>query len=101
MTLAPDRVLAVVTFAIKAFGPITAGRSRAARLVRARDRLAGGAALLHALVVTPALADGEELAIGRRHGGVAAAGIALWRGVPIAAAVVVAAAVTALLRAVT
>jgi hypothetical protein len=56
-------------------------------------------ALLAALVVTAALADGERLAVGPDSAGVAVAGVALWRGLPVPAAVVIAAAGTAALRA--
>jgi branched-subunit amino acid transport protein len=91
---------ALVTFAIKAAGPIAlGGRELPVWFGRVVTLLAP--ALLSALVVTQALADGEELAVGADTAGVAAAGLALWRGVPMAAAVVVAAGVTALLRAVT
>ena len=90
----------VVTFAIKAAGPITlGGRELPDWFARVITLLAP--ALLSALVVTQAFANGQELAVGADTAGVAAAGVALWRGVPIAAAVVIAAAVTALLRAVT
>jgi branched-subunit amino acid transport protein len=89
---------AVVTAAIKAFGPIALGH---------RD-LPGwftdvivlmAPALLAALVVTAALADGDRLAVGPDTVGVAVAGAALWRGANIILGVVIAAAVTAGLRA--
>jgi branched-subunit amino acid transport protein len=89
---------AVVTAMIKAFGPIALGH---------RD-LPGwftdvivlmAPALLAALVVTAALADGDRLAVGADTAGVAVAGAALWRGANIILGVVIAAAVTAGLRA--
>jgi branched-subunit amino acid transport protein len=90
---------AVVTFAIKAAGPVAlGGRELPDWFGRVVALLAP--ALLSALIVTQALADGEALAVGADTAGVAAAGVALWRGLPIVAAVVIAAAVTALLRAV-
>jgi branched-subunit amino acid transport protein len=90
---------ALVTFAIKAAGPIAlGGRELPDWFGRVVALLAP--ALLSALVVTQALADGERLALGADSAGVAVAGVALWRGAPIAAAVVIAAGVTALLRAV-
>ncbi|HEV8152394.1 MAG TPA: AzlD domain-containing protein [Solirubrobacteraceae bacterium] len=90
---------AVVTFAIKAAGPIAlGGRELPDWFARVVTLLAP--ALLSALVVTQIFADGQELGVGADTAGVAAAGVALWRGVPIAAAVVLAAAMTALLRAV-
>lgn len=88
---------AVITFAIKAAGPITlGGRDLPDWFSRVVTLLA--AALLSALVVTQALADGERLAAGADTAGVATAGLLLWRGASIAVAVVVAAAVTAGLR---
>jgi branched-subunit amino acid transport protein len=91
---------ALVTFAIKAAGPIAlGGRELPDWFARVVTLLAP--ALLSALIVTQALANGRDLAVGADTAGVAAAGVVLWRGVPIAAAVVVAAGVTALLRAVT
>jgi branched-subunit amino acid transport protein len=90
---------AVVTFAIKAAGPVAlGGRELPDWFGRVVALLAP--ALLSALIVTQALANGQELAVGADTAGVAAAGVALWRGLPIVAAVVIAAAVTALLRAV-
>jgi branched-subunit amino acid transport protein len=90
---------AVMTFAIKAAGPVAlGGRELPDWFGRVVALLAP--ALLSALIVTQALADGEALAVGADTAGVAAAGVALWRGLPIVAAVVIAAAVTALLRAV-
>ena len=90
---------ALVTFGIKAAGPIAlGGRELPDWFARVVTLLAP--ALLSALVVTQAFANGKELAVGADTVGVAAAGVAMWRGAPIAAAVVVAAGVTALLRAV-
>lgn len=56
-------------------------------------------ALLAALVVSSALADGRHLHIGADTAGVAVAGVALWRGASVIVGVLVAAAVTAALRA--
>jgi branched-subunit amino acid transport protein len=90
---------AAVTFAIKAAGPIAlGGRELPDWFSRVVTLLS--AALLSALVVTQALADGEQLAAGADTAGVATAGVLLWRGAPIAVAVVVAAAVAAGLRAI-
>ena len=58
-------------------------------------------ALFAALVVTQVLADGRDLGVGADTAGVALAGAVVWRGGSMPAAVVVAAATTALLRAVT
>jgi hypothetical protein len=46
------------------------------------------------------LADGDELAVGADTVGLAVAGLAFWRGVPMVGGVLIAAATTALLRAV-
>jgi hypothetical protein len=58
------------------------------------------AAVLAALVVTAALANGQELSIGPDTAGVAAAGIVAWRGGSVITCVVVAAVVCAGLRAI-
>jgi branched-subunit amino acid transport protein len=90
---------ALITAAIKAAGPVAlGGRELPATFTRVIALLAP--ALLAALVVTSALADGRHLAAGADTAGVAVAGVVLWRGAPLVLAVVVAAGVTALLRAV-
>jgi branched-subunit amino acid transport protein len=92
---------ALMTALIKAAGPLAVGgRPLPPRAVRVVALLAP--ALLAALVVTSALADGRELHVGADTAGVVAAGLVVWsRKGGVLAAVVVAAAVTALLRAVT
>jgi branched-subunit amino acid transport protein len=57
-------------------------------------------ALLSALVVTQALADGQRLAVGPETAGVAAGGLIVWRTGSIIGCVVAAAAITAALRAI-
>ena len=90
---------AAVTFAIKAAGPIALGRRDLPGWFT--DVIALMApALLAALVVTAALADGDHLAVGADTAGVGVAGVALWRGVSVVVGVAIAAAVTAALRAV-
>jgi branched-subunit amino acid transport protein len=89
---------AVVTAAIKAVGPIALGHRDLPGWFT--DVIALMApALLAALVVTAALADGDRLAIGADTAGVAVAGLALWRGVNVVVGVAIAASVTAGLRA--
>jgi branched-subunit amino acid transport protein len=89
--------LAVVTAAIKAAGPIVlGGRELPAQFLGVITLLAP--ALLAALVVT--LADGKELAVGEHTVGVAAGGVVAWRTGSIIWCVIVAAAVTAGLRAI-
>jgi len=58
-------------------------------------------AVLTALVVTQAFADGERLAVGADTAGVAAAGVVFWRRGSVLVGVVVAMAVTGGVRALT
>ncbi|MCA1656267.1 MAG: AzlD domain-containing protein, partial [Actinobacteria bacterium] len=89
---------AAITAAIKAAGPIAlGGRELPARLIGVLTLLAP--ALLAALIVTQALADGRSIAPGADTAGVAAAGLVLWRGGSVLAGVAVAVLVTAGLRA--
>jgi branched-subunit amino acid transport protein len=90
---------AVVTAVIKAIGPIAFGGRKLP------DRVDGviallAPALLAALIVTQALADGQRIAIGADTAGVGIAGLVLWRGGSVLTGVTVAALVTAGLRAV-
>ena len=90
--------LAVVTAAIKAAGPVVlGGRQLPAQFLGVISLLAP--ALLAALVVTATLADGKDLAVGEHTVGVAAGGAVAWRTGSIIWCVIVAAAVTAGLRA--
>ena len=90
---------ALVTFAIKAAGPIAlGGRDLPERFTSVVALLAP--ALLAALIVTNALADGQRLAIGTDTAGVVAGGLVAWRTGSIIGCVVVAAAVAAGLRAI-
>jgi branched-subunit amino acid transport protein len=90
--------LAIVTAAIKAAGPIVlGGRRLPAQFLGVITLLAP--ALLAALVVTATLADGKDLAVGEHTVGVAAGGAVAWRTGSIIWCVIVAAAVTAGLRA--
>ena len=89
---------AVITFAIKAAGPVAlGGRELPTWFTSVVVLLAP--ALLAALVATQALADGDKLAIGADTAGVAAGGLAAWRTGSIIACVLIAPAVTAALRA--
>ena len=92
-------LVAALTAAIKAAGPIALGGRELpgwfAAIVTAMP-----AAVLAALVVTAALANGQELSIGPDTAGVAAAGIVAWRGGSVVTCVLVAAAVCAGLRAI-
>ena len=89
---------AVVTAVIKAAGPIAfGGRELPDPVARVITLLAP--ALLAALIVTQALADGPRIAIGADTAGVGLAGLVLWRGGSVLAGVAVAVLVTAGLRA--
>jgi branched-subunit amino acid transport protein len=89
---------AVVTALIKAIGPIALGhRDLPGWFTDVITLMAP--ALLAALVVTAALADGDRLAVGADTAGVAVAGVALWRGANVIVGVAIAACVTAGLRA--
>jgi branched-subunit amino acid transport protein len=90
---------AVVTAAIKAAGPIALGG-------RELPRWAGGViglmapALLSALLCVSALADGKAIGVGADTAGVACGAVVLVRGANVIVAVLLAAVVTALIRAV-
>jgi len=87
----------VATVLLKAAGPVFLGRRPLPRRIQsAVDLLAP--VMLTALVVTQTLANGAEISVDARVPGVAAAGIAIWRGAPLIGAMVIAGAVTALLR---
>lgn len=88
---------ALTLLLVKGVGPaVTGARELPAPAVRVVLLLAS--ALLSALVVTAALADGPRLHLGADTGGVAVAGLLLWRGAHVVVVVLVAAVATALLR---
>jgi len=90
-------VVGVATVLLKAAGPVFLGRRPLPHRVQSVvDLLAP--VMLTALVATQTLGDGEELSVDARVPGVAAAGVAIWRGVPLVAAMAIAAVVTALIR---
>ena len=89
---------ALVTAAIKAIGPVALGGRELPEWASGVIALMAPA-LLAALVCVAAFADGEEWSIGPDTAGVAVAGVLLWRGANIIVGVVVAAVVTAALRA--
>lgn len=92
-------LMSVMAFAIKGIGPIAFG-GRQLPSWFGRVVLLLAPAVLCALVVTQAFADGEELTIGADTAGVAAAAVLLWRKSSVLVAVGAAMAVTAALRAV-
>lgn len=92
-------VVAVLTAAIKAVGPVLLG----GRALPPRFNgviVVMPAAVLAALVVTSALADGDRLTLDATTVGVGVGGLLLWKRAPVLVAVVAAAVVTAGLRAV-
>ena len=89
---------AAVTAIIKAAGPVAlGGREMPPWFLGVIQLMAP--ALLAALVCVSLFSDGHRLAVGADAAGVAVAGVALWRGASVIAGVVIAAVVTALLRA--
>jgi len=92
--------LAAATAAIKAAGPLAlGGRPLPARLLLVISLLAP--ALLAALVATQTFADEQSLVIDPRAAGVAAAAVAIALRAPLVVTIVLAAVVTAVLRALT
>jgi len=89
---------ALVTFAIKAVGPVALG-GRELPIWFTSVVILLSPALLAALVATQVFAEGDRLALEADTAGVAAGGLVYWRTESIVACVVIAAAVTALLRA--
>ena len=89
---------ALVTAAIKAAGPIALGGRELPTWFTSVVILLSPA-LLAALVATQAFAEGDRLALEADTAGVAAGGLVIWRSGSIVACVLVAAAVTAALRA--
>ncbi len=93
-------LVAALTAAIKAAGPLALG-GRELPAWFSSIVMVMPAAVLAALVVTAALANGEELAVGPDTAGVAAAGLIAWRGGSVIMCVLAAVAVTAGLRSLT
>jgi branched-subunit amino acid transport protein len=90
-------VVGAVTLVFKASGPVFLGRRQLPPVVDSLVVLLAPV-MLTALVVTQTVGGDEEITVDARLPGVVAAAVALWRGVPIVAAMAVAATVTALLR---
>ncbi|HEX8121028.1 MAG TPA: AzlD domain-containing protein [Solirubrobacteraceae bacterium] len=89
---------ALVTALIKGAGPVALGGRELPAWFNGVIQLMAPA-LLAALVCVSALADHDQWAIGADTAGVAAGGVVLWRGANVVVGVVVAAAVTAAIRA--
>ena len=89
---------AAVTAFIKGVGPFALGGRELPEWFSSVVVLLAPA-LLAALVVASTLADGKNLHVGANTAGVAVAGIAFWRGASVIVGVVIAAVVTAGIRA--
>ena len=91
-------LLAVTTALIKGAGPVVlGGRELPARFTGVVVLMAP--ALLTALIVTSALADGDRWQVGAVTVGVGAGAVAAWRGASALVVVLVAVVLTAVLRA--
>ena len=90
-------VCALGTIALKAAGPVLLGGRELPARLNAVVRLAGPS-LLAALVATSTFADGQSLVIDARVAGLAAAAVAIRFHTPALLVIVIAAAVTALVR---
>jgi branched-subunit amino acid transport protein len=90
---------ALVTAVIKGIGPLALGGRELPHWFSSVVALMAPA-LFAALVVTQALADGRDLAVGADSAGVALAGIVAWRGGSVITVVFVAAVTAAGVRAV-
>ena len=90
--------LAAGAYAFKVIGLVLIG-DRAVPPVVARCLTLIPAALIAAIVVKDTFSVGRDLVIDARAAGVAAAAVAAWRRLPIVAVIVIAAAVTAGIRA--
>ncbi len=92
-------VVATLTAAIKAIGPVLLGGRALPPRFNAVIVLMP-AAVLAALVVTSVLADGNRWSVDASIVGVGVGGVLLWRRAPVVVAVLAAALVTAGLRAI-
>ena len=90
-------VVGVSTWFLKAAGPVFLGRrALAPRLQPVVALLAP--VMLAALVTTQTFGGDGEVTVDARLPGVAAAALAIWRGAPVVAAMVIAAVVTGAVR---
>ncbi|HEX8085357.1 MAG TPA: AzlD domain-containing protein [Solirubrobacteraceae bacterium] len=89
---------AATTFAIKAAGPVALGGRELPRWFASIIKLMAPA-LLSALVAVAVFAHDDEWTVGADTAGVAVAGVLLWRGANVVVGGLVAAGITALLRA--
>jgi len=92
-------LVGLITIVLKATGPVFLGkRALPARLRSMVDLLAP--VMLMGLVVTQTFGGDQDLEVDARIPGVAVAAVAIWLRAPVIVAMVIAGAVTALIRAV-
>ncbi|WP_019200593.1 AzlD domain-containing protein [Tsukamurella sp. 1534] len=96
--LCAGAALAAVTFAFRAAGPAVAGRLELGPGVRRTVDLCA-LALLAGVMVTAAVADGQEAAGYARIAGVGVAGVLAWRRCPLPLVILAAGGTAAALRA--
>lgn len=97
MTWAAILALGLVSFGLKALGPVIIGRRQIHPRVReALDLLP--IPMLAAIVLVGTVASGHHLELDARVPGVAVAAFLVWRRAPFLAVIVAAAATTALVR---
>jgi branched-subunit amino acid transport protein len=89
--------LAAGSYLLKATGPLLLGERTPASLARLADLVTP--ALLAALIAVQTFADEKTLVVDARAAGLLVAAVAVWRRAPFVAVVVLAASVTALIRA--
>lgn len=90
-------VVGVATIAFKAAGPVLLGGRQLPERVQSVVALLAPV-MLTALIVTQTVGGDGELSLDARLPGVAAGAVAVWRRLPIVAAMAIAAAVTAVAR---
>lgn len=92
--------LAAGAYAFKVLGLVVVGSRPLPRLLE-RCLLLVPAALLSALILSGTFADGQRLVVDARVWGIGAAAVAAWRKAPLILVIVIGAAVTAGVRALT
>lgn len=93
-------LIAAATVALKALGPVLlGGRQLSGPIGRVVDLL--GPVVLAALIAVQTFGAGQDLVVDARVPGLAAAALSVWLRAPLLLTVVVAAGVTALVRALT
>jgi branched-subunit amino acid transport protein len=92
-------VLAAATYALKAIGPLVLGGDRQLPALVDRAAMLLPVPLLAALVAASTVVDDRAVVIDARLAGLAVAALALWRQLPFVVVILLAAATTAIVRA--